>query len=196
MNVSENGKKGVAVEIQPELFDEPVKLELVREAYADGSLAVQAYKAEPDEESLYGPDLWATVTVRLPFGSPDAPEGAVYIDQNNISNELFEAVSELGTFIGGEGFSGYCAYPEFVFDKEALAEMRDYDEFSDAFFEAMDQDEEIEEEETHLPYPLSRQRADAEASCERDDEARAAGQPKPLAEQRADAEAAAAIGEP
>lgn len=183
-------KKGVVIEIQPELFDEPVELELVRDSYAsDGGLGVQALKTEPDEYSGLAGDMWAMVTVNLPFRSPDAPEGAVYIDQNNISNELFEAVSALGTFTGEEGFSGYCSYPEFVYDDKVLGEMRDWDEF-DAAHNGVDDKIEAAGEK---PLPLSQQIAAAEAACERDGAAIA---PPPLEEQRRMADAAPAHDEP
>ena len=54
-------------------------------------------------------------------------ENCAFIDVNNNGEEIIEWLfkNNLGKFTGGLGFSGYCVYPEFEFDKEAIKKYKD-----------------------------------------------------------------------
>lgn len=85
--------------------------------YTHGNrLAIQL--VDPEE----GP--FATLTVNLPDNSVSVI-GATFVDTNNCPWAIeFIRENELGTFTGNFGFSGYCAYPEYLFDLSKI-NMRD-----------------------------------------------------------------------
>lgn len=49
-------------------------------------------------------------------------EQCAFIDINNMSEDICEWLeeNEFGKFTGNIGFSGFCTYPEFEFDKQVI----------------------------------------------------------------------------
>lgn len=67
------------------------------------------------------PEPWQNLTVNLAESSRCKPNCA-YIDTNNNGNEIIDWLEEngLGEETGRIAFSGWCMYPEFEFNMEAL----------------------------------------------------------------------------
>ncbi len=85
---------------------------IVAKYRANDGLAIQIWN---DEE---GPI--ASLTVCLP-NELKPIEGGAYVDTNNCPwAEQFIKENELGEFTGLYGYSGYCAYPLYVFDVDKL----------------------------------------------------------------------------
>ena len=121
--MSSKAKNGVKVRM------DDLDLELVQLRYSNGRLAVAAYIVEEDDE--FGME-YGGVSVNLVF-APLSEDNAIYLDENNLGWARMEVISKLGRFTGNEAPSGYCTYPEFVFDEKVIAEMRNYDEFLQQF---------------------------------------------------------------
>lgn len=66
-NLRGNDSEKSGIEFSFDAFGYTQQVELVRESYADGNLAVTAYLSDPTDESFGQP--WSSVTVN--FGSPD-----------------------------------------------------------------------------------------------------------------------------
>lgn len=67
------------------------------------------------------PEPWSNLTVNLPLSSRCKPNCA-YIDTNNNGEEIIDWLEEngLGKTTERIAASGWCIYPEFEFDMEAL----------------------------------------------------------------------------
>lgn len=70
-------------------------------------------------------DYFDTLTVNLEFSF--ATKDKQYIDTNNLGEEILNWLKDNGIAkpTGEYGFSGYCTYPLFKFDKKVLAEMEE-----------------------------------------------------------------------
>ena len=97
------------IEFSFDAFGYTQQVELVRESYADGNLAVTAYLSDPTDES---------------FGQ--------FLDTNNMGEAMLSKISQLGAFTGQFMRSGFCSYPAFTFDTEVMGNMRDLNEFVSA----------------------------------------------------------------
>ena len=67
------------------------------------------------------PEPWSNLTVNL---SVPCKPNCAYIDTNNNGNEVINWLESngLGEKTGRVNFSGWCSYPEFEFNMEALME--------------------------------------------------------------------------
>lgn len=122
--MSNSAKNGVKVHM------DDLDLELVKHRYSNGRLAVAAYIVE-EEDDEFGMD-YGNISVNLVF-APLSEDDAIYLDENNLGWARMEVISKLGRFTGNEEPSGYCTYPEFVFYPEVFAQMRDLEEFTEAW---------------------------------------------------------------
>lgn len=118
-----NAKSGIGLSF--DAHGEPVQVELVRDSYLDGSLAVSAYVSDPESADFGEP--WCGVTVNL--GAPWQDGSTVLLDTNNMNEAMLSEVTRLGSFDGPVARSGYCSYPAFTFDDEVMENMRDMREF-------------------------------------------------------------------
>ena len=98
------------------------RVRLVRGAYADGSLAVQAL--------CEGDGYWepfATLTVNL-CDARSQNASYAYVDANNLPTAPeFLVENGLATYTGMTRTSGFCAYPLYAFTSEFLAACADGD---------------------------------------------------------------------
>ena len=85
---------------------------------SNGTLAIQMYV---EEEGFAMP--WAMLTVNLT--DKGATKDKAYIDTNNLGIEILEwlEVNGIATNTGKIGFSGFCVYPLYQFNKEVLDTM-------------------------------------------------------------------------
>lgn len=122
-------KRGVTFDV--ENFGEKYKLELVCDSYLDnGSLYVGAYDVTPESDN-FG-ERWADISVNL--NNPCQNDRTVFLDMNNLYNPaIIEAIYGLGTVEGIVSHSGSCSYPAFTFDADVISQMRNTQEFMDAF---------------------------------------------------------------
>lgn len=122
-------KRGVTFDV--ENFGEKYKLELVCDSYLDnGSLYVGAYDVTPESDN-FG-ERWADISVNL--NNPCQNDRTVFLDMNNLYNPaIIEAIYGLGTVEGIVSHSGFCSYPAFTFDADVISQMRNTQEFMDAF---------------------------------------------------------------
>lgn len=127
-NPQGNGSEKSGIEFSFDAFGYTQQVELVRESYADGNLAVTAYLSDPTDESFGQP--WSSVTVN--FGSPLQQDATVFLDTNNMGEAMLSKISQLGAFTGQFMRSGFCSYPAFIFDTEVMGNMRDLNEFASA----------------------------------------------------------------
>ena len=127
-NLQGNDSEKSGIEFSFDAFGYTQQVELVRESYADGNLAVTAYLSDPTEESFGQP--WSSVTVN--FGSPLQQDATVFLDTNNMGEAMLSKISQLGAFTGQFMRSGFCSYPAFTFDTEVMGNMRDLNEFASA----------------------------------------------------------------
>lgn len=127
-NLQGNGSEKSGIEFSFDAFGYTQQVELVRESYADGNLAVTAYLSDPTDESFGQP--WSSVTVN--FGSPLQQDATVFLDTNNMGEAMLSKISQLGAFTGQFMRSGFCSYPAFTFDTEVMGNMRDLNEFASA----------------------------------------------------------------
>ena len=89
------------------------RVRLVRGAYADGSLAVQALC---EGDGCWEP--YATLTVNL-CDARSQNASFAYVDTNNIPTaHEFLVENGLATYTGMTRPSGFCAYPLFAFTSE------------------------------------------------------------------------------
>ena len=121
-----NAKPGIGFSF--DFHGEPVQVELVKESYLNGTLAVTAYLSDPNDDSFGEP--WGNVTVNL--SSPSQQGATVFLDTNNMSEAMLTKTVQLGAFTGEFLQSGFCSYPAFTFDAEVMENMRDMDEFAQA----------------------------------------------------------------
>lgn len=122
--MSNEAKNGVKVRM------DDLDLELVQLRYSNGRLAVAAYIVEEDDEE-FGME-YGNISVNLVFAE-QSTEDSIFLDDNNLGMERGAVIAQLGEFTGHTAQSGYCTYPEFVFDEKVMAEMRDYGEFLQQF---------------------------------------------------------------
>lgn len=127
-NLRGNDSEKSGIEFSFDAFGYTQQVELVRESYADGNLAVTAYLSDPTDESFGQP--WSSVTVN--FGSPLQQDATVFLDTNNMGEAMLSKISQLGAFTGQFMHSGFCSYPAFTFDTEVMGNMRDLNEFASA----------------------------------------------------------------
>ena len=127
-NLQGNDSEKSGIEFSFDAFGYTQQVELVRESYADGNLAVTAYLSDPTDESFGQP--WSSVTVN--FGSPLQQDATVFLDTNNMGEAMLSKISQLGAFTGQFMRSGFCSYPAFTFDTEVMGNMRDLNEFVSA----------------------------------------------------------------
>lgn len=127
-NLRGNDSEKSGIEFSFDAFGYTQQVELVRESYADGNLAVTAYLSDPTDESFGQP--WSSVTVN--FGSPLQQDATVFLDTNNMGEAMLSKISQLGAFTGQFMRSGFCSYPAFTFDTEVMDNMRDLNEFVSA----------------------------------------------------------------
>lgn len=120
-NLRGNDSEKSGIEFSFDAFGYTQQVELVRESYADGNLAVTAYLSDPTDESFGQP--WSSVTVN--FGSPLQQDATVFLDTNNMGEAMLSKISQLGAFTGQFMRSGFCSYPAFTFDSEVMGNMRD-----------------------------------------------------------------------
>lgn len=121
-------KGGVEVEFTG--FDgEAIVVELVRDEYYDGSLAVTAYVPDWQKNPYMGPYTSVTTMVET-MGEPE--DGVTHLNANAYSKDLIEKVKGLGELDGNGDWSGRVFYPTFRFRDDVLEAMRDIDEFLDA----------------------------------------------------------------
>lgn len=122
-------KRGVTFDV--ENFGEKYKLELVCDSYLDnGSLYVGAYDVTPESDN-FG-ERWADISVNLNNSCQN--DRTVFLDMNNLYNPaIIEAIYGLGTVEGIVSHSGFCSYPAFTFDADVISQMRNTQEFMDAF---------------------------------------------------------------
>ena len=93
---------------------------LVRRAYADGSLAVQALR---EVDGYWEP--YATLTVNL-CGERSQNASYAYVDANNLPTAAdFLVGNGLAAYTGMTRPSGFCAYPLFAFTGEFFAACAD-----------------------------------------------------------------------
>lgn len=109
-NLQGNGSEKSGIEFSFDAFGYTQQVELVRESYADGNLAVTAYLSDPTDESFGQP--WSSVTVN--FGSPLQQDATVFLDTNNMGEAMLSKISQLGAFTGQFMRSGFCSYPAFT----------------------------------------------------------------------------------
>lgn len=128
-NLRGNDSEKSGIEFSFDAFGYTQQVELVRESYADGNLAVTAYLSDPTDESFGQP--WSSVTVN--FGSPLQQDATVFLDTNNMGEAMLSKISQLGAFTGQFMRSGFCSYPAFTFDSEVMGNMRDLNEFADSY---------------------------------------------------------------
>ena len=96
------------------------RVRLVRGAYADGSLAVQALR---EGDGCWEP--YATLTTNL-GDERNQNASYAYVDTNNLPTAPELLVENgLATFTGACGTSGFCAYPLFAFTGEFFAACAD-----------------------------------------------------------------------
>lgn len=95
-NLQGNDSEKSGIEFSFDAFGYTQQVELVRESYADGNLAVTAYLSDPTEESFGQP--WSSVTVN--FGSPLQQDATVFLDTNNMGEAMLSKISQLGAFTG------------------------------------------------------------------------------------------------
>ena len=96
------------------------RVRLVRGAYADGSLAVQALR---EGDGYWEP--FATLTVNL-CDARSQNASFAYADTNNLPTAPeFLVENELATYTGMSRPSGFCAYPLFAFTGEFFAACAD-----------------------------------------------------------------------
>lgn len=93
------------------------KVTLAKMQYPNGRLAVQMWAWDDGFAEPY-----MTVTTNLP-DEAITNERCAYIDTNNNGSGIVGWLLEngLGDCTGAVGRSGYCCYPEFEFDMDALA---------------------------------------------------------------------------
>lgn len=91
----------------------PVTLKIAR--YGNGNLAIVLMRQEL--EGFW--DVWTRLTVNLP---ELCDTDCAYIDVNNNGDEILSWLSKNGLAIptGRSASSGYCTYPEYHFDPDAL----------------------------------------------------------------------------
>ena len=96
------------------------RVRLVRGAYADGSLAVQALR---EGDGCWEP--YATLTTNL-GDERNQNASYAYVDTNNLpSAAAFLVENGLATYTGLTRPSGFCAYPLFAFTSEFFAACAD-----------------------------------------------------------------------
>ena len=101
-------------------WDGVTRVRLVRGAYADGSLAVQALR---EGDGYWEP--YATLTVNL-CDARSQNASYAYVDTNNMPAVAdFLVENGLAAFTGACGTSGFCAYPLFAFTGEFFAACAD-----------------------------------------------------------------------
>lgn len=105
-NLRGNDSEKSGIEFSFDAFGYTQQVELVRESYADGNLAVTAYLSDPTDESFGQP--WCSVTVN--FGSPLQQDATVFLDTNNMGEAMLSKISQLGAFTGQFMHSGFCSY--------------------------------------------------------------------------------------
>lgn len=127
-NLQGNDSEKSGIEFSFDAFGYTQQVELVRESYADGNLAVTAYLSDPTDESFGQP--WSSVTMN--FGSPLQQDATVFLGTNNMGEAMLSKISQLGAFTGQFMRSGFCSYPAFTFDTEVMGNMRDLNEFASA----------------------------------------------------------------
>lgn len=88
-NLRGNDSEKSGIEFSFDAFGYTQQVELVRESYADGNLAVTAYLSDPTEESFGQP--WSSVTVN--FGSPLQQDATVFLDTNNMGEAMLSKIS-------------------------------------------------------------------------------------------------------
>lgn len=83
---------------------------------SNGSLALQ-FKMLDDTP-------YATVTVNLVDETPD--EDCAFLDVNNLGDNIavWLFANGFGKLTGKVGFSGFCIYPEFKFNREMIEEFK------------------------------------------------------------------------
>ena len=121
--VRNGGEYGVNVEFDS--YGDRCQVELVRERYANGSLAVTAYVSDPYDEDFGDP--WCSVSVN--FRTVELEEGEIFLDANNMSKALLDGILPLGKFGIAQVRSGFCTYRSFKFDDEVIDSMRDLSSF-------------------------------------------------------------------
>ncbi|WP_368133971.1 DUF4313 domain-containing protein [Collinsella bouchesdurhonensis] len=121
--VRNGGEYGVNVEFDS--YGERCQLELVRERYRNGSLAVTAYVSDPYDEDFGEP--WCSVSVNFP--SAELEEGEILLDANNMGKAMLDSILPLGKVGVTQVRSGFCTYRSFKFDDEVMESMRDFSSF-------------------------------------------------------------------
>ena len=107
-----------------EFYGKKFNIGLAKGKYVNnGKLAVLMYETTPKGKIK---DIFGDLTVNLGEDSVMANEtNSQFIDTNNLGNEITQWLVENNiakpTFF--TGFSGYCAYPLFKFNDEALNQM-------------------------------------------------------------------------
>ena len=109
-----------------EKYGDTYEIQLRKSEYMNnGTLAlIMVYYDEEYEEW----EVWSDLTVNIDDSEIMASETKAFVDTNNNGNDIIPWLEEngLGHSTGLVGFSGWCTYPLFEFDKEALKEIEEY----------------------------------------------------------------------
>ena len=92
----------------------------VRDTYVNNNRMYLGLRTYDEEANFWEP--WCDVTVNIPDETL-TDENCAFIDiNNNQTIRQFLEENNLAEWTGKFGYSGFCAYPEYRFDMERLAE--------------------------------------------------------------------------
>ncbi len=117
---------GRGVTIEFEEFGSMHHLELVRDAYQNGCLAVTAYDVEPDSRDFGEP--YAGISTNL--GAMFQDDETILVDSDMLDSRILATLEPLGHYTGEVATSGYNMYKALRLDEGVLSRMRDAREFS------------------------------------------------------------------
>ena len=117
---------GRGVTIEFEEFGSMHHLELVRDAYRNGCLAVTAYDVAPDSRDFGEP--YAGISVNL--GAMFQDDETILVDSDMLDSRILATLEPLGHYTGEVATSGYNMYKALRLDEGVLSRMRDAREFS------------------------------------------------------------------
>ena len=117
-------ERGVAIEFEE--FGSMHHLELVRDAYQNGCLAVTAYDVEPDSRDFGEP--YAGISTNL--GAMFQDDETILVDSDMLDSRILATLEPLGHYTGEVATSGYNMYKALRLDEGVLSRMRDAREFS------------------------------------------------------------------